>query len=245
MKQKNRKQILHARIGSALSTLALVISLVFCLAVVVQVTSTGYVQIGGVSLFRVVTGSMEPELPVGSLLLCVETDIEEIKENDIVCFRSKNVQIMGKIVTHRVVNITQTGDGEILLETKGDANLSADAEFVTQSNLIGRVYHYSKDSNIMVALVSVLTDEIGFMMLILFPTLLIAGFILRSCMTSMRRDIERVLEEDKQKKEQENQLYTQEEYAAMLERLKNELYEEMKQGVEENGKEPDENSKTE
>lgn len=245
MNNHNRIQKVLSKLGSGLSTLALLISMVFCLTVVVQITTNGYVQIGGVSLFRVITGSMEPTIPVGSLLLCVETDIDQIQEQDIVCFRSKNAQIMGKIVTHRVIHVTSSGDGEVLLETKGDANLSADAEFVTQSNLIGRVYHYSKDSNIMVALVNILTDEIGFMMIILFPTLLIAGFILRSCMNSMRRDIERALEEEKRKKEQEDQLYTDEEYAAMLQRLKAELYEEMRQGVEENGKEPKGNSKTE
>lgn len=244
MKKREHRQ-LQKKIGSALSTLALVISMILCLTVVVQVTTNGYVQIGGISLFRVVTGSMEPEIPVGSLLLCQETDIADIQEGEIICFRSKNPQIMGKIVTHRVVNVTLSGDGEVLLETKGDANLSADAEYVTASNLIGRVHHYSKDNNVMVSLVNVLTDKIGFMMLILFPTLLIAGFILRSCMNNMRRDIEIALEEEKRKKAEQDKLYTDEEYAAMLERIKNELLEEMKHDVEENGEKPTENSKTE
>lgn len=97
----------------------------------------------------------------------------------------------------------------------------------------------------MVSLVNVLTDKIGFMMLILFPTLLIAGFILRSCMNNMRRDIEIALEEEKRKKAEQDKLYTDEEYAAMLERIKNELLEEMKHDVEENGEKPTENSKTE
>ena len=63
----------------------------------------------------------------------------------------------------------------------------------------------------MASLVSVLTDKIGFLMLILFPTLLIAGFILRSCMMNMRRDIEAALEEENKKKEADEQLYTEEE----------------------------------
>lgn len=244
MKIERRKQI-QKKIGSVLSTLVLVISIILCLTVVAQVSSNGYAQFGNISLFRVVTGSMEPEIPVGSLLICKETNIADIQEGEIVCFRSKNPQIMGKIVTHRVVNVTVSGDGQVLLETKGDANLSADAEYVTANNLIGRVYHYSKDSNFMVSLVNVLTDKIGFMLLILFPTLLIAGFVLRSCMKNMRRDIELALEEEKRNAERQDELYTDEEYSAMLERIKNELIEEMKHDVEENGKEPTENSKTE
>lgn len=236
---------LHKKIGSALSTLVLVISIILCLTVVTQVYSNGYVQIGGFSLFRVVTGSMEPTLPVGSLLLCQETDIQQIQVGDIICFRSRNPQIMGKIITHRVISITVSGEGETLLETKGDANLSADSEFVTQKNLIGRVNHYAKDGNLMASLVNVLTDKIGFLMLILFPTLLIAGFILRSCMMNMRRDIEQALEEEKRQKIEEDRLYTEEEYAAMLERIKNELLEEMTQGAEENDEKTPKTSKTE
>ena len=108
------------RLGSILSTFALVISVIICLTVVTQVVTNGYVQLGGFSLFRVVTGSMEPELPVGSLLICRQTDVDEIQKGDIICFRSRNPQIMGKIITHRVINITVSGDGDVLLETKGE-----------------------------------------------------------------------------------------------------------------------------
>lgn len=233
------------RLGSILSTFALVISVIICLTVVTQVVSNGFVQLGGFSLFRVVTGSMEPELPVGSLLICRQTDVDEIQKGDIICFRSRNPQIMGKIITHRVINITVSGDGDVLLETKGDANLSADSEFVTRKNLIGRVDHYAKDGNLMASLVSILTDRIGFLMLILFPTLLIAGFILRSCMMNMRRDIEAALEEEKQKREAEDQLYTDEEYAEMLGRIRRELLQEMTQGAEENDEQTAKTSKTE
>ena len=246
MKEESQKfNNLHKKIGSALSTLALVISIILCLTVVTQVCSNGYVQIGGFSLFRVVSGSMEPELPVGTLLICQETEIQQIQEGDIICFRSRNPQIMGKIITHRVINVTVSGEGEPLLETKGDANLSADSEFVTRKNLIGRVNHYAKDGNFMASLVNVLTDKIGFLMLIMFPTLLIAGFILRSCMMNMRRDIEIALEEEKRQKAEEDKLYTEEEYAAMLARIKSELLEEMTQGAEENDEKTPETSKTE
>lgn len=244
MKREKIKKI-QKKAESALSTLVLVISLILCFSVIVQVSTNGYARIGSVSFFRVVTGSMEPELPVGTLLMCKETDIDQIREGDIVCFISKNPQITGKIVTHRVLKVTASGDGQVLLETKGDANLSADAEFVTANNLIGRVSYYSKDNNVMATLVKVFSDKIGFMLLVLFPTLLIAGFILRTCISNMRRDMEIALEEEKRAKAQENQLYTQEEYAAMMERIKEELIEELKHDVEETGQEPAENSKTE
>lgn len=245
MNEEEQKQPLRVRIGSALSTLALVVAVVLCLTVIVQVTTNGYVQIGGFSLFRVITGSMEPEIPVGSLLICQKTPIEDIQVGDIVCFRSLNPKMLGSVITHRVVAIDHTPDGLPLLETKGDANLTADVEFVSQANLIGRVNYSTKDKNLVASVVDLMTDKIGFLVLILFPTLLIAGFILRSCMMSMRRDIEAALEEEKRIREEEQQVYTPDEYAQMRDRIKQELLEELKNGAAQNKQQGENSSETE
>lgn len=245
MVSKELRQKIQNKVGSALSTLALVISVILCLSVVLQVMNNGYAKIGGVSFFRIVTGSMEPEIPVGSVIICKETDIDQIQTDDIVCFRSLNPVILGETVTHRVVDIDENSEGDRLLITRGDANLSADPEYVTQGNLIGKVTYYAKDNNIMASFVNILTDKIGFMVLILIPTLLIAGFILRSCMMNIREELEKITEENDRKEREKSQLYTTEEYAAMLERIKSELVEEMKHDVEESNRSAEEISKTE
>ena len=54
---------LQRRIGFVVTVL-LVLAVALCLYVVVQVLSNGYANIGGFMMFRVVTGSMEPEIPV-------------------------------------------------------------------------------------------------------------------------------------------------------------------------------------
>ena len=69
--------------------------------------SQGYVQFFGNSLFRVVTGSMEPTISTGALMITREVDINTIALNDIVCFRTQEAAIWGKIVTHRVVEILE------------------------------------------------------------------------------------------------------------------------------------------
>ena len=204
--------------------------------------TNGYVQIGGISLFKIITGSMEPEIPEGSLIVCQAVDISTVQVDDIVCFRSLDNVIYGETVTHRVVEVLQNSLGETILVTKGDANLSADAEYVTQSNFIGRVNYYSKESNLMASIMNILTDKVGFMILVLVPTLLIAGFILRSCMSNIRRELERLKAEEKKN---EHSLYTDEEYAKMLERIRDELIEEIHYDVEEPFTEGKENSKTE
>ena len=235
---------IRSKLGSWLSTMVLVISVIICLTVVVQVSTNRYVQIGGYSLFKIITGSMGETIPEGSVILCRDTDIREIEEGDIVCFLSENPQVMGKVVTHRVCSITISDDGLIQLETKGDANLTADRELVTEKNLIGKVYGYEKDKSVMLMLVDVLTDKIGFLILILFPTLLIAGFVLRSCIKNMKKEIENAINEEQQIKKA--QLYSEEEYAEMLQRIKNEVAKELEETVEEgNAEAAMESSKTE
>ena len=97
----------------------------------------------------------------------------------------------------------------------------------------------------MASFINILNDKVGFFLLILFPTLLTAGFILRSCMMNMRRDLQTVLDEEQKDKNDISNLYTEEEYAAMLERIKRELLEELMQNAGENIQESQEPSTTE
>lgn len=104
--------------GGIVSAVILVLAVVLAMVVCIQVLTRGYVTIAGNSLFRVVTGSMEPTMPVGSILICRDTPIDDIREGDIVCFRSMGSAGVGKIITHRVVAVLQNGDGDTLLETR-------------------------------------------------------------------------------------------------------------------------------
>lgn len=232
--EENRDNWLQQRIN-ILVTIMLVLAVALCLYVVIQVLSYGYANIGGFMMFRVVTGSMEPTIPVGALLVTREVDIESISVNDIICFRTQLSEIWGKIVTHRVVNITTSGSGGILLETKGDANLASDIFFVDQANFVGKVIWHTGDGSILADMLSLFTSKIGFLGCIVFPALLLAGMILKDSVTSIRQDLLLVLEE--QQRLQQAQSWeddplcgmTQEEYDEMYERIRAELMEELMQ----------------
>lgn len=221
------------KIGSSLATLACVTALLLCILIVAQIYTQGYVNIAGFSVFRVVTGSMEPDIPVGALLLSKETPISEIETKDVVCFISKEPPTQGRVITHRVVSITKGGDGAILLETRGDANLVADRYYVTEENLVGRVTWFTKEGNLMAGLMSFLTNKLGFLICILFPVLLVAGFILRSCVQNIRNEMDMVLHEiEKEEEKHQTAHLTPEEYAEMEARIRQECLEEIKQGVQ-------------
>lgn len=219
---------------SFLATIALVLVVALCLYVTIQVLSHGYANLGGFMMFRVVTGSMEPTIPVGALLVAKEVDIASVQLDDIICFRTQLSEIWGKIVTHRVVAITEMEYGGVLLETKGDANLVSDIYWVDATNFVGKVIWHTGDGSILADILSLFTSKIGFMGCIVMPALLLAGMILKDSVSSIQQDLRLILEETELQQKQlleDDPLcgMTQQEYDEMYERIKAELMEELMQ----------------
>lgn len=234
---KTWREWLPKNMASIVVSWVLVIAVLLCVGVLAQVLSKGYVSVAGFSLFRVVTGSMEPEIPVGSLIISKEVDIEQIEAGDIVNFKSKESGMLGLVITHRVIQVHEDSNGRILLETKGDANRYADGFFVEEANLIGKTVSYTKRGNLIAGILSLLTNKVGFLACIVVPCLMIGIYTMRDCVESLREEIDAVsLQLDEVKiaatsREPEHQL-TETEYQALCERLRNELLEELKQGEE-------------
>ena len=230
--EDSKESLIQRRI-SALVTVLLILTVLLCMYVVIQVLSNGYVNICGFMMFRVVTGSMEPTIPVGSLLLTQQVDIESIRLDDIICFRTQEVEIWGKIVTHRVVGVFEGLDGGSLLETKGDANLVMDGYLVNKNNFVGKVVWYTGDDSVLSSIFSFFTNKVGFLGCIVFPCLLLAGLILKDCVGNIRNELQAVMDELERPEEKAAWELdplcgmTQEEYRQMYERIRAELIEEL------------------
>ncbi len=88
----------------------------------------------GCHMYHVLSGSMEPEMPVGSLIYVRNDAPEEAEDGDIIAFYG-SLEDSG-IITHRVVkNNVVSGT----FRTKGDANGQEDPLPVPYENYIGRV----------------------------------------------------------------------------------------------------------
>lgn len=221
------------KIKGTVITIALVLAILLCATVVSQVLSQGYVSLGGFSLFRVVTGSMEPEIPVGSLLISRETPLEEIQVNDIVNYKSREAGMFGVVITHRVIALHEV-NGVRYLETKGDANAYADVMFVDEEVLIGKVLFYTKAGNWIAKIFSFLTSSVGFLACIVVPCLVIGVTTIQDCINSMKaelNDMNRQLKNVEAKSSRELEL-TKEEYEQLYSRLRDEVMEELRKSVE-------------
>lgn len=90
----------------------------------------------GLQAFAVTSGSMEPELPVGTAVYVKGAAFEDISEGDIITFLADG---HGTKVTHRVTGVKKE---EQAFTTKGDANDIADARPVNYENVVGKVIYF-------------------------------------------------------------------------------------------------------
>lgn len=90
----------------------------------------------GYSVLRVSTGSMQPELMIGDVILGKSVDNPTaLKVGDIITYRGSG-QTEGLLVTHKVVVAPyKTSDGTYKLQTKGIANDAPDPEISTEDVL--------------------------------------------------------------------------------------------------------------
>jgi signal peptidase I len=134
--EKLRKKKTVVRIAGRVVYLSVILMLIAALVLINMAKNRGEIPSlpGGFQLFTVESGSMEPTLNVGSVILCRKPqNAESLKENNIVTFRT----LSGFIVTHRIVNVITDQDGNIAFRTKGDnPNNSTDQEVLTPDRVI-------------------------------------------------------------------------------------------------------------
>jgi len=120
---------------------------------------------GNIQVLTVISGSMEPNIPVGSVVLIKPAN--EYKKGDVITF---NTGSKSKIPTsHRIVN-TAIQDGEIVYMTKGDANNSPDVDGIKKGDVIGKVLFHVPFVGFFVDFIK---KPVGFFIFIIIPAIII------------------------------------------------------------------------
>lgn len=97
-------------------------------------------KIGGYCPLIVLSGSMEPEINSGDLIICKQINADQIKVGDIISFFDPDSSGTA-VLTHRVTEISEE-NGALSFRTKGDANNTEDRLAVPAGNLVGE-YKFS------------------------------------------------------------------------------------------------------
>ena len=166
--------------------LALSLLLFIVLPIVVFTMSTGNSKaFFGMRSFIILTGSMEPTIPVGSVVYIKSAP--QYDKGDIIAFTNKSDQT----VTHRLSG-TETRNDIKYFRTKGDANKSEDTDLLTQDKVIGKTVLSVPYIGRIIAFFKTVP---GFITLIVVPTILFVLFELWNIKKEIEKSVEkRVLE---------------------------------------------------
>ena len=132
----------------------------------------------------VFSGSMEPELKVGGVVLTRPVEPEEIKVGDILTFYSP---LSEQLTSHRVIAADQ--GSSLHFSTKGDANEDADPFTLPPENVVGKVCFHIPYLGYVAQFVK---TPLGFLLTLCLPGLIIIVMELRNIWRVLtQEDIER------------------------------------------------------
>jgi len=185
-----------------LLTVVIVILAVVCLSLCVKTMQGRDASILGFRIYHILTGSMEPTIPVGSNVLVKEVDPYSLEVGDVITFISKDQAIYGNANTHRIIAIEKDESGKRLFVTKGDANNTSDSLYVYPQDVKGKVIFHMNSSSFTMFYQFVKTPQ-GFVTVIMLPLVLVSWCVLKDFKYQvnemMAQNAARELEEEKKK----------------------------------------------
>lgn len=107
--------------------------------IVLQRLSNSEKSIAGYRIFRVITGSMEPEYQIGEVVICKDIPADEIKVGDDIVYRGTYGEYAGKVIMHEVIKIDRDENNNLNFHAKGLHNSSVEDPQIKESQIYGIV----------------------------------------------------------------------------------------------------------
>jgi signal peptidase len=96
-------------------------------------------RLAGAVPYTVLTGSMRPDIPEGSLVVVKPADPATIGVGQVVTYQLESGKSAS--VTHRVTEVSQAINGDRLFVTQGDANDVPDPDVVRAEQIVGVLWY--------------------------------------------------------------------------------------------------------
>lgn len=120
-----------------------IMALILTMVIVLQRISANNQSIGGYKIFRVITGSMEPEYEVGEVVISKEVNPKDIKVGDDIVYLGRVGEYSGKIIMHNVVAIDTDENGDLIFHAKGLQSNSVEDPQIRKDQIYGVVTYTS------------------------------------------------------------------------------------------------------
>lgn len=121
-----------------------IICLIVAAVIILQKVTASNKSIAGYRIFRVITGSMEPEYDIGQVVISKEVDPNSIKVGDDIVYLGTYGEYSGKIIMHSVVGIDKDANGNLNFHARGLHSSSVEDPQIKESQIYGVVKFKSK-----------------------------------------------------------------------------------------------------
>ena len=105
----------------------------------VLVVSVLIPRLGGATPYTILTGSMAPGMPPGTLVVVKPVNESDIAVGTVITYQLQSGE--RTVVTHRVVAVGFDGHGDRVFRTQGDANAAPDAKPVMPVQIKGQRWY--------------------------------------------------------------------------------------------------------
>lgn len=136
----------------------------------IQRISDNKINLGGISIYTIITQSMEPKYNVGDMVFSKKVDTSTLKVGDDVVYMGKEGDFSGKIVTHQIIKIEVINNVKYY-HTKG-INNNVEDPIITSDQIMGKVFMKGR---ILSLISKIINNEYGFYFVIFVPFVLLVS----------------------------------------------------------------------
>ncbi len=159
------------------------IILILYVAFILAQRISGNQSIMGYRIFAVATGSMVPDYNVNDVLLIKEVDHSELKVGDDITYLGTKLDVNGRIVTHRIIEIKEENGKKTYL-TKGINNTVEDP-MIDDNQIYGKVMGKIP---VVTEINHIVKNQYGFFFLIFVPIVAVIFLEIADTVTEIKKD---------------------------------------------------------
>lgn len=165
----------------------IIIVMVTYVAFVVAQRVSGNKSIFGYRIFTVATGSMIPDYDINDVLAIKEVNSNELKIGDDITYLGKKLDVNGRIVTHRIIDI-KIENGVKKFITKG-VNSADEDPAITDDQIYGKVLGKIP---VVTEINHIIKNQYGFFFLIFLPLVTVVFLEIADTVTEIKTEKKKV-----------------------------------------------------
>ena len=136
----NRAKSIIKIVFKILYQILIILCVILTIIIIFQKVTNSNRTILGYRIFRVITGSMEPEYDVGVVVICKEVSVNDIEVGDDIVYLGRYGDYSGKIIMHNVIAADKAENGNnINFHAKGLHSASVEDPLIKPEQVYGVV----------------------------------------------------------------------------------------------------------